>query len=615
MWVCASEEFEKKEIMVKMIKFLTHQNCNYLDPEQLQTCIRDELKSKKFLLVLDDVWSDDRYKWSELRDLLEEGDDGSKVIVTTRSASVARTVGTVSAHNLKGLPYEDCLSLFKKWAFNKGEEEHYPNRMENGKDIVKKCGGLPLAVRTLATLLYERNEDHYWKFIRENEVWELEQKEGDILPTLKLSYDQMKSHLKPCFAICSIFPKDYEFSSYWLPRVWMAHGLLQSSDEGQELEDIGVQYIKELYSKSFFQDFIDHGDFFVFKMHDLVHDLALSVAQGECSMVTVRSKNISEGIRQMSFFDQALLDKKIPEFLRKSSHLRTILFQSKAEGPTIQSFIFNFISSCKYLRMLDLAGSSFAVLPSSVGALKHLTYLNLSRNDRIKELPDSICNLHNLQSLCLGGCLRLEKLPRDMRSMIKLRCLVMTVKQKCLPADGIGSLKSLQFLSIEECSNLEFLLEGIQLLKSLRSLHISSCENLVSLPILKYSTMLQTLLIKDCKNLNLMGVEESGVLDLSLQSLILDKLPQLITLPEWLLGSSKTLQYLSIRSCVYLSTLRLWIKSFTVLKKIEIERCPRLFVTSGQLRRMAALALADVPQVSLNSMYPEDYINRVPDGR
>ncbi|XP_038722661.1 putative disease resistance protein RGA3 [Tripterygium wilfordii] len=230
-WVCVSENFDKKQIMVSMLMSLALQNHGDLDPDQLQKLIQEELNSKTFLLVLDDVWSDDRGKWIEFRDLLEGGAAGSKVIVTTRSASVATTVRTVSSYELKGLSHEQCLSLFKKLAFREGEEDLHPHLKEIGGDIVKKCGGLPLAVKTLGTLLYSKSDERYWKFIRDNEIWKLEQKENDILPALRLSYDQMPSHLKSCFSILSIFPKDNDFTSVSLGQVWMAHGLLQSSNE------------------------------------------------------------------------------------------------------------------------------------------------------------------------------------------------------------------------------------------------------------------------------------------------------------------------------------------------------------------------------------------------
>ncbi|XP_038688507.1 putative disease resistance protein RGA3 [Tripterygium wilfordii] len=589
-WVCVSDEFEKKQIMVHMIKSLTHQNRGDLDPDQLQTLIYEKLNSKRFLLVLDDVWSDDRRKWVELMDLLEGGASGSKVVVTTRSTSVATTVGSVSAYNLNGLSHGDSLSLFKKWAFKEGEEECYPHLMEIGDAIVKKCSGLPLAVRTLGTLLYLNTDDRYWRFIRDNEIWKLEQKENDILPELRLSYEQMPSHLKPCFAICSIYPKDYSFNSVLLTQVWMAHGLLQSSNEHEDIEDVALQYMKALYSRSFFQEFEEYGDFLVFTMHDLVHDLALSVAQSECFVVNVRSKNISEGIRHLSISDGTVLGQEVPNSLQEANSLRTIIFPFEAQGSASESFVNTCISTCKYLRMFDLRGSSFELLPNSIGALKHLRDLNLCENHRIKRLPDSICKLHNLHSLSLGRCSALEELPKDIRNLVKLRFLEMTIKQKRLPEDGIGCLTSLRFLSIGDCTNLEYLPEEMKNLRSLRLLNIWSCDSLISLPRnLKYFAALETLMIKDCEQLNLMEEDDIQDIELSLRTLILGYLPKLLTLPQWLQKSSNTLHCLTIGGCENFSSLPDWLQNFSSLRKIEIEDCPEMLSLPEGMHCLIAL--------------------------
>ena len=116
-------------------------------------------------------------------------------------------------------------------------------------------------------------------------MWKLNRKEGDILSVLQLSYNQMPSYLKQCFAFLSLCPKDSEFDTFGLIPFWMANGLLQSPNENQEPEDIGNQYIDELYSKCFLEDYIDIGHVREFKIHDLAHDLALSLAQSECLII------------------------------------------------------------------------------------------------------------------------------------------------------------------------------------------------------------------------------------------------------------------------------------------------------------------------------------------
>ncbi|PON34415.1 NB-ARC domain containing protein [Parasponia andersonii] len=158
-WVCVSDYFDLKLLMVNIIKSVSGENCSDLDPDRLQVHLRQKLDGMKFLLVLDDVWNDDLEKWIELRNLLTAGAEGSKILVTTRSPSVASMMGTLPCHYLNGLADEEALTLLLKLAFKQGEEYKYPNLVEIGKDIVKKCGGVPLAVRTLGSLLYMKTDE------------------------------------------------------------------------------------------------------------------------------------------------------------------------------------------------------------------------------------------------------------------------------------------------------------------------------------------------------------------------------------------------------------------------------------------------------------------------
>ena len=161
-----------------------------LSLDWLPILLRELIKDKKFILGLDDVWNEDRKKWIELENLLLGDSKGCKIEVTKRNSSVATIMDTTSTYNLKGLPEEDCMSSFTKLAFKAGQENQYPNVLNIGRIIVKKFNGVPLAVSTLTGLLYSKVDEHQWKSILDNEIWNLEQKEGDILPVLKLNYNQ-----------------------------------------------------------------------------------------------------------------------------------------------------------------------------------------------------------------------------------------------------------------------------------------------------------------------------------------------------------------------------------------------------------------------------------------
>ena len=175
---------------------------------------------------------------------------GSKIIVTTRSGEVAQVMRSIRIHQFGRLSPEDCWSLFSKHAFENGDSSPHPKLEEIGKEIVKRCKGLPLAAKTLGSALYSELRVEEWENLLNSEIWDLPNDE--ILSALWLSYAFLPPHLKRCFSYCSIFPKDYEFEKENLILLWMAEGFLQQSDGKKTIEKIGEGYFHGLLSRSFF---------------------------------------------------------------------------------------------------------------------------------------------------------------------------------------------------------------------------------------------------------------------------------------------------------------------------------------------------------------------------
>ncbi|KAJ4962585.1 hypothetical protein NE237_022524 [Protea cynaroides] len=154
-------------------------------------------------------------------------------------------MGTFPAHHLKGLLEEDCWALFKQRAFSMGKEENVDFVMI-GNDIVKKCGGVPLATKALRSLMHFKHTKTEWLFVRNIEIWDLpKDKESTILPDLRLSYNHLPSHLRQFFTYCSIFPKGYRIKKEQLIHLWMANGSIPSKGN-LELKDIGNEIFNEL---------------------------------------------------------------------------------------------------------------------------------------------------------------------------------------------------------------------------------------------------------------------------------------------------------------------------------------------------------------------------------
>ncbi|PKA66957.1 Putative disease resistance protein RGA3 [Apostasia shenzhenica] len=429
MWVCVSEDFDIRRVIGSIIESATGKEFGVMNMDALQMALRKELREKRFLLVLDDVWNESHEKWDRLRSLLALGAKGSKVIVTTRSDRVASIMGTVGRHPLLGLSMYDCWLLFESRAFGSAEGAKNPNLIEIGKEIVKKCGGIPLAAKALGSLLRFKRTESEWLAIKDSELWKLSDDENyEVLPALKLSYDHLTPTLKQCFAYCSIFPKDHMIKTDILVQLWSAEGFLQPSEVGISSEEIGFRYVDELLARSLFQKGEDSigGVEREVKMHDLVHDLAQSVTGNECS---------------------------IPDSFKKLKHLR----------------------------YLDLSNTPLESLPPCINTLHNLQTLNLS-NSNIKSVPNFIGDLHNLSTLDLSHCVFLPSLPDSIGRLKELRKLDLSFCQIASLPESISALSNLQTLGLASCYFIHELPENTSNMRSLVKLDISRCYQLTCMP-------------------------------------------------------------------------------------------------------------------------------------
>ncbi|KAK9287230.1 hypothetical protein L1049_015643 [Liquidambar formosana] len=423
-WIFVSDHFDAKKIMKSAIESATNSTCDFLELDVLQSKLWGLLHKKRYLLVLDDLWNEDQDEWDKLRPFFRSGVDGSKIIVTTRSKKVGLLIdGPTFPYYLKGLPEDDCWNLFKKRAFYQGEEEEYPNLFPIGKSIVKKCGGVPLAAKTLGSLMRFKREEREWLFVQNSELWNLDACQSGLIPALGLSYFHLPPHLKRCFVFCAIFPKYYDIKKEKLIHLWMAEGLILSAEGGKPPEDIGNDYFNDLLWMSFFQDVdsCNDGGITGYRMHDIIHDLARSVA-GKGSLILEHGLPASSlaSTRRSSVVSD-FKTSTIPEALYEAKHLRTLLL---FPGGGFVETPHKLFSSFKYLRVLDLNGCGLIRLDESIGGLRCLRYIDLSYT-HVKSLPDTIYDLCRLQTLNLFNCYNLVALP-DIRKLKSLRHLIIT---------------------------------------------------------------------------------------------------------------------------------------------------------------------------------------------
>ncbi|KAJ4825350.1 hypothetical protein Tsubulata_016068 [Turnera subulata] len=237
-WVCVSQSFNEQIILGEILENLSA-GTNIGGWSNLDTIVgqlTEKLQGKKFLLVLDDVWNEEIDKWERLKKDLSivSGRNGNVIIVTTRKHQTASIIETspTHRHKLKGLQDEECWSIIREIVESGNDKASISENLEVlGKDIAKKCGGVPLAARMLGGLMRNSKEERYWLSIKNNHVLDSVGNDTGILPILKLSFDHLSWYLKPCFAYCAMFPEDHRIDKEQLIQLWMAQGLLGTAND------------------------------------------------------------------------------------------------------------------------------------------------------------------------------------------------------------------------------------------------------------------------------------------------------------------------------------------------------------------------------------------------
>ncbi|PHT35114.1 hypothetical protein CQW23_26914 [Capsicum baccatum] len=222
-WICVSETYDAFRIskgLLQEIGSLDSKEDNNLN--QMQVKLKEILNGKRFLIVMDNVWNENYNEWDVLRNIFVQGSIGSKIIVTTRKASVSLMMGSGEI-NVGTLSDEASWALFRRHSFRDPPKE-YPELEEVGKQIADKCKGLPLALKTLAGFLRSKSEVDEWTEVLRSEILELPRRPNGLLPALMLSYNDLPAHLRQCFAFCTIYPKDYQFCKEQVIHLWISNG-------------------------------------------------------------------------------------------------------------------------------------------------------------------------------------------------------------------------------------------------------------------------------------------------------------------------------------------------------------------------------------------------------
>ncbi|EEE68347.1 hypothetical protein OsJ_26647 [Oryza sativa Japonica Group] len=158
-WVSISQTYSRQGVLRNLIGKLFKDiedvptDIATMDITSLEEKLHLFLVEKKYLIVLDDVWSTEAF--TDLSNALVHNGTGSRLVITTRDSEVAGLASKNYVVELKTLPSDKAMELFCKKAFRSDTDDKCLAKLNDiSVEIVSKCKGLPLAIVSVGSLLF-----------------------------------------------------------------------------------------------------------------------------------------------------------------------------------------------------------------------------------------------------------------------------------------------------------------------------------------------------------------------------------------------------------------------------------------------------------------------------
>ncbi|XP_049365104.1 disease resistance protein RPP13-like [Solanum verrucosum] len=632
-WICVSQQYSTPDLFWSIIKSI--QGCSEellkllkeMSERDLETHLRDLLKERKYLVVVDDLWH--REAWESLKRALPDNNNGSRVILTTRKEDVAERVDDKGfSHKLRFLNKEESWDLLckKLCPENKmgGIDLFSPLMKKLAEEMVDKCKGLPLAIVVLGGLLSYRKEVDEWQKVKTHLWQHMKNDSVEISHILSLSYNDLSFELKQCFLYIGIFQEDDVIDAEKLMHLWLAEGFIPRIRE--HMEDIAENFLHELVSRSLIQVLETIFDKkFKCRIHDLLRDLVVQKA-AEVHLYDIYDPRVNS---ITPFRHRHAIHVQTERYLSldlSKLKVRSILFFDK-EFKVLDHSKMSMISGTTFphLYVLDLENICFSGgdLPDAIGNMVHLKFLGLC-NTNLFKLPPSVGKLkclQTLEALISDNCSC--ELPPQVAQLTNLRHLVARYEVP-VQVNRLTNLRTLKFIRCDQWKHTdasalvnlqEFGMEKIKKSYSLKS--IGSLKSLTTLFLIcSYGGTFPPLEpLSSCENLHRLwlsgGIEELANLN-DLPKFITVLVPQsthstgLEEDPMPILGKFPNLKHLELsraykgNSFGQLETLRLgslenlesWhlhTIAMSVLKSLSIFGCPELKKIPERMEHIAVL--------------------------
>ncbi|KAK8448165.1 hypothetical protein SEVIR_8G238750v4 [Setaria viridis] len=404
----------------------------------------DFLRDKRYLIVIDDVW-EKQSKKRIIDDVLStQNNKGSGIIITTRNSEVA-TGDEVYKYKLQPLSDDNSKELFYARIF--GGEGKCPDNQrkkvsEVAHKILKKCGGVPLAIITMASLLVGKSMQEWYEVCNSIGFRDKDKEQvDDTLWIVSLSYYDLPSHLKTCLLYLSLFPEDYLIKKDALIWMWVAEGFVNEKP-GISLYEIGEGYFNNLVNRSLIQPVEDEETRIIngCRIHDMILDLIRSLSrEAKFAMVFDNSTEdtlLGSNARRLALHNDSPLNNHTD-----TARARSLFAFTGYCVPRVQ------LRSFKLLRVLYLEGFyGFPFYEDIIGDLLHLRYLGTIKLDGLELPKEAAFKFLRVLYLEDDRLFATELLPSSVGMLTQLVCL--RAGNHSLPCGGIKNLTSLQELHI-----------------------------------------------------------------------------------------------------------------------------------------------------------------------
>ncbi|KAL6658723.1 hypothetical protein ACP70R_002763 [Stipagrostis hirtigluma subsp. patula] len=413
--------------------------------------LRGHLQNKRYFIIVDDLW--DVSTWNFINCAFPENDRQSRVIVTTRDANVAVACSSQNGciHNMKPLSEQDSRKLFFTRIF-RSQDGCPPQFMEASCEILKKCGGLPLAIISVASILacqptmLTEHWQHIQNFLATRSA--MNPTLEDMMHILDLSFRSLPSQLKTCFLYLGTYPEDHGIERNDLVRRWVAEGFI-CPPVGVDAWYVAESYFKQLVDRSMIQP--EHTYYFVTKKYYKVHDMMLDLIRSKCrennfvSMVhdPQATAELQDKVRRLTMHSSAKHDTTDVIISRQLAQVRSLAIFGAQSMPLL--------SHLKCLRVVFLLGFAWHVMRIDLKwiiELPQLRYLGVAdrswRTDCCVVLPSQIRSMRHLETLEIL-CSPVLSIPPDIFYLPRLSHLI--VPECLILPDGIGKVKLLRTLT------------------------------------------------------------------------------------------------------------------------------------------------------------------------